>query len=114
MRRGGLHSKLSGSGAGIPLEIAYARPVRHVYAIWVPDHDRVIQKLTTVGVQTGIHYAAGAVGLTDDLGLRTNRTSWVWLKCPVFSNAHARILLCGMSQGYGMSSSLPTGKQTRR
>jgi dTDP-4-amino-4,6-dideoxygalactose transaminase len=48
--------KLAASGLGIPREMPYARHVRHVYAIRVPDRDSVIQKLQAAGVQTGIHY----------------------------------------------------------
>ena len=49
-------AQLAGSGVGTPCEMPYARHVYHVYAIRVPNRDRVFQHLTESGVQAGIHY----------------------------------------------------------
>ena len=48
--------QLAGSGIGTPCEMPYARHVYHVYAIRVPNRDRVFQHLNASGVQAGIHY----------------------------------------------------------
>ena len=48
--------RLAGAGVGTPREMPYARHVYHVYAIRVPNRDRVFQHLNAAGVQAGIHY----------------------------------------------------------
>jgi dTDP-4-amino-4,6-dideoxygalactose transaminase len=48
--------KLAGAGIGTPCEMPYARHVYHVYAIRVPNRDRMFQHLNASGIQVGIHY----------------------------------------------------------
>ena len=50
------NEKLAGAGIGTPREMPYARHVYHVYAIRVPDRDRMLQHLNASGVQVGVHY----------------------------------------------------------
>ena len=49
-------AQLAGAGIGTPCEMPYARHVYHVYAIRVPNRDRMFQHLNASGVQAGIHY----------------------------------------------------------
>ena len=50
------NSALGGSNVVLPREMDYARHVYHVYAVQSDNRDELQKRLTTAGVQSGVHY----------------------------------------------------------
>ena len=49
-------SLLRGSGVETPAVMSYSRHVYHIYGVRTPRRDALQQRLTTLGIQTGLHY----------------------------------------------------------
>jgi dTDP-4-amino-4,6-dideoxygalactose transaminase len=56
-RHAGTYARaLDGTPAAVPTERAGVRHVYHVYVVRLPERDRWRERLTSAGVQTGVHY----------------------------------------------------------
>lgn len=63
---------LSEQGFAIPVEMPWARHVRHVYPVRSAQRDTIQQALTAAGIQSGIHYPIPIhmLGAHSDLGYK--------------------------------------------
>jgi dTDP-4-amino-4,6-dideoxygalactose transaminase len=81
------------TGVAAPKEAAYAKHVYHIYAIRVPDRDRVIAALAARDIHCGIHYPIPlhlqepykSLGYRKDAFLVTEKAASEFVSLPMFA-----------------------------
>ncbi|HYP25659.1 MAG TPA: DegT/DnrJ/EryC1/StrS family aminotransferase [Blastocatellia bacterium] len=90
----GLYRRLlSGAGVGLLEEMDYGRPIYHIFPVFTPRRDELIEHLKADGVQTNIHYPIPAhlQPANRDLGYKagdlpvTERAANETLSLPMFA-----------------------------